>query len=212
MRSCIAGLVLVAAVSFAACIDSKEEWVDQGVTCGSGAGSGTCSADAGSCPGDWPEPSECGEGQTCPPADAGPPDAAPPTDGGGSGSGSASARMIEPDFLVRDLEAGIPTDSPGCDWFPDTVCTTYCCAQHDRCYDTYDCSSSSWCTGQGGQDCDDCNNDAVECILDYGLIGCKINWPFDGRPRACEDFPCGCNYQECYDDDTGETYCAKNCR
>jgi hypothetical protein len=218
MHKIVAGSFLVIGASIVACVEPADS-VEQGVSCGSGSGSGTCTApDGGSCPPDWPEVPECGEGRTCPPPDAGTPDAAPPTDGGtsdggtgsGSGSGSGSARIIEDRIFDPILEPTIPLDAPGCDWFPDTVCTTPCCAKHDECYDLNDCEASSWCTGQGGDACDECNSDAVDCLLENGLIGCKINWPFDGEPRECESFPCGCSQHECYSPELGR-YCADSC-
>ena len=125
--------------------------------------------------------------------------------------GQARTTWVDPaDVPMEELDNTIP-DSPGCDGYPDTVCTTFCCATHDRCYAANGCTAASWCTGQGGAPCDACNGAVAGCIANYGLYGCQIDWPFDGKPAACTTFPCGCNAQECFDARTGATYCAASC-
>jgi hypothetical protein len=107
-----------------------------------------------------------------------------------------------------------PYDAPGCDSYADTVCTTACCADHDRCYEKYNCTSSSW-TGDDhphGQwcadQCDGCNSAAASCISAHGLIGCHDSWYGDD---SCLDNPCGCDNDECYDDNTNTSYCRSDC-
>ena len=69
-------------------------------------------------------------------------------------------------------------DNPGCDgvgaipWF-ENHCRLVCCANHDACYYSNTCYSSSWfrllnpfrCENE----CDKCNKDVVSCIWDCGL-------------------------------------------
>lgn len=101
-------------------------------------------------------------------------------------------------------------DEPGCDWFPDTVCTTYCCAYHDACYDVHDCTGWSWLWnlipwGDWWNQCAKCNADALSCVNDC------INEFTDGVPAR--EYFCGPGMQFCYDDDAcgGRYYCAKSC-
>lgn len=96
-------------------------------------------------------------------------------------------------------------DAPGCNGYPDTVCTTHCCALHDICYDKNNCTWKSWC-GLETAKCAGCNVRVAQCILRYGLFGCQL-----GTPKPCSTWKCGCNQHECYDAKTKKHYCAAAC-
>jgi hypothetical protein len=63
-------------------------------------------------------------------------------------------------------------DSPGCDYVPDASCETpcrlECCAQHDKCFDDYKCSFTSWVPYVGSDECKKCNSDATTCFIKCG--------------------------------------------
>jgi RHS repeat-associated protein len=91
-------------------------------------------------------------------------------------------------------------DDPRCDKVParfETPCRLECCAQHDACYDTNDCSAASWgftargpeAAPPGQAACVECNRDVVKCFL------------------KCQPLPDWYDDPEkpnCYDDDTGK--------
>jgi RHS repeat-associated protein len=65
-------------------------------------------------------------------------------------------------------------DTVGCDGIPDcleTPCILECCAAHDKCYDDYDCSASSWWNDNdcNSKECDRCNEDVRDCIVECGF-------------------------------------------
>jgi hypothetical protein len=159
----------------------------------------------------WPAITDCGEGQDCPDGSGGEPVKPTPERLTLADAGPVMARTIEPapgaPVAATD---GAVADCPGCDGYPDTVCTTYCCAEHDRCYAANGCTAGSWIDGKTDV-CDDCNSAVVACIASYGLWGCKIDWPGDGQPAACTTFPCGCDLEECFDARTGITSCKPSC-
>ncbi|WP_243640704.1 RHS repeat-associated core domain-containing protein [Thiogranum longum] len=47
------------------------------------------------------------------------------------------------------------------------ACLTECCAQHDSCYELYECNASSWRRNIFGADrpCQKCNKEAINCFL-----------------------------------------------
>lgn len=96
-------------------------------------------------------------------------------------------------------------DAPGCNGYPDTVCTTHCCALHDICYDKNKCTWKSWC-GLESAACAGCNLRVATCIAAYGLFGCQL-----GNPPPCKAWKCGCDKHECYDAKTKKHYCAASC-
>lgn len=65
-------------------------------------------------------------------------------------------------------------DNVGCDSYlgrAETRCELQCCARHDACYDTYNCSSGSWgkkptCGCDQSGECKTCNSTATSCITD----------------------------------------------
>jgi len=62
-------------------------------------------------------------------------------------------------------------DNVGCDGildFLETPCRLECCAKHDECYDKNNCSASSWYS-DCPDECDKCNKEAVNCLLNCGF-------------------------------------------
>ena len=97
------------------------------------------------------------------------------------------------------MRGEVAFDDPGCDNYPDTVCTTQCCATHDVCFELNDCNAWSWLPFVGSEECDNCNSDVAGC-LGSALNGCD-----------CEMQACGCDMHTCFDDDTGAYWCAQSC-
>ncbi len=119
--------------------------------------------------------------------------------------GGATARARTDRGPGPRVERGPIADAPGCNGFPDTVCTTHCCAAHDICYDKNKCTWKSWC-GVEGAACNGCNARVVQCLARYGLFGCQL-----GPNPPCAQWKCGCNQRECYDATTKRHYCAAQC-
>jgi hypothetical protein len=79
---------------------------------------------------------------------------------------SASRPRPVIDFFVAAVQA----NEAGCDglhWLDGTV-LRYCCDVHDRCYQKYGCSSSSWWQFWTSWTCDACNLGAVFCFVGGG--------------------------------------------
>jgi hypothetical protein len=77
---------------------------------------------------------------------------------------SRSRRVL--DVFVAPVQA----NEPGCDglhWLDGTV-LRFCCDVHDRCYQKYGCSSSSWWQFWTSWTCDACNLGAVFCFVSGG--------------------------------------------
>ena len=211
IRTFARDLALALACTFAVASCAEPDANDRGGPPVGGAQGGAArtapSDDAEVCCTEMPSITECGEGRTCP--------VPMPVEWAESieaiSPPRAVARTTAPDLNEEfDMVGVVAADCPGCDGYPDTVCTTHCCAEHDRCYARNGCTAASWCDGKTDA-CDDCNAAVVGCILTYGLWGCKVDWPFDGQPRACEAFRCGCDKEECFDAATNRTYCAASC-
>mmetsp|Transcript_22385 Transcript_22385/g.24963 ORF Transcript_22385/g.24963 Transcript_22385/m.24963 type:complete len:150 (+) Transcript_22385:248-697(+) len=90
-------------------------------------------------------------------------------------------------------------DKPGCDDFPDTVCTTPCCADHDHCYHINKCTFKSWMNPYASKECKACNDAVVSC-MNSNMFCCSST--FKGYA------PCGCETHRCYSRETG-FYCGK---
>jgi hypothetical protein len=70
------------------------------------------------------------------------------------------------DFIVAPVQA----NEPGCDglhWLDGTI-LRFCCDVHDRCYQKYGCTSSSWWQFWSSWTCDACNLGAVFCFVGGG--------------------------------------------
>lgn len=120
------------------------------------------------------------------------------------------ALRLSEESLLSDRLGNIQYDSPGCDGVPGFLegglCTLSCCADHDACYDKYDCTANSWMsitTGSiGVNNCDYCNGAVVNCILFP-----RINPPLCNQ--RCYDhkcsiyFDCGYNHCDCKSPCTG---------
>ena len=100
-------------------------------------------------------------------------------------------------LVQEDSDDFTIADSPGCDWFPDTRCTLGCCAQHDACFDTHDCTWLSWFLPWPFSSiaCINCNNVAAECIV-RGCAGLAELAESD----LCYDHRCD-SFYSCYDGD-----------
>ena len=84
---------------------------------------------------------------------------------GVEGAGVGWAQRIAAFFVPRLL-----ANEPGCDnlhWLDGTI-FRYCCDLHDRCYETYGCSSSTWWRWWNSWTCDACNVGALFCFVDVG--------------------------------------------
>jgi hypothetical protein len=87
------------------------------------------------------------------------------------GCGTATA----PSLASRVLKAIVPTlqaNEPGCDnlhWLDGSV-FRYCCDIHDRCYEKYGCSSSSWWQWWTNWNCTRCNRTATWCFVTMGCM------------------------------------------
>jgi hypothetical protein len=80
-----------------------------------------------------------------------------------------------PSLASRIVNAVVPTleaNEPGCDnlhWLDGSV-YRYCCDIHDRCYEKYGCSSSSWWQWWTNWSCTRCNRTAVWCFVTTGCM------------------------------------------
>lgn len=99
--------------------------------------------------------------------------------------------------LFGEGGAGLRQDNPGCDMFPDTRCTLRCCADHDRCYATNDCSFLSWIPNLISPSlapflsaCSNCNSVAATCIIH----ACVTSSEGDPDSDVCFDAACSASY------------------
>lgn len=68
---------------------------------------------------------------------------------------------------VQDALTAGKRDQPGCDGVPDEIeglCLSECCEIHDACYAQWDCTAWSWLPYVGSAQCDECNDDVVDCF------------------------------------------------
>jgi hypothetical protein len=76
------------------------------------------------------------------------------------------ARQSAPRNPILQFFAPVASADAGCDglhWLDGTV-LRYCCDVHDRCYEKYGCSASSWWQVWSSWRCDVCNIGAVFCF------------------------------------------------
>ena len=121
-------------------------------------------------------------------------------------------------LVDKPSKAFYPMDLPGCDWFPDTLCTLGCCADHDQCYDENGCSVTSWFQIGASLECRNCNDTVVSCILRgcyYTGVSRDNDSCYDNECDTyydCDGVSCECTSpcdQEICDngvDDDGDTY------